>query len=467
MILEIGNRRLLIGIEWLIEANAKAAGAAAKSHPGRLSLKHKLPDKKVLLGLAPEGARLSKNMIPGALALATSVREGLVCHEIPGTDLVWLCAISDGAPLPGFDEVLEKSAYRTRASEVMTYYPNATLIGNLPGSQVSLLEILATADKKRLDALKIRSPLFFPTIIGGGLLFLVAAAVGVNSHLERQALLKAEQERMQQEAAKAAMDSEAAKKLQMQELALFDSFKKEVATARQAVSNYRSADEYLERWTAIYNSVPDMIGGFRLQSFSCNEEVCHACWVGISPWADPSVFDTIEGVSPGAKKVTGEVELHAPNVKSFTQVMRFDAPAPRAIPSGLEHDKMITQIRDVFYRLEPSLKQLGLVGFDIPNEPVDIVVEPPKDIAAKTKPVVIARGAKVSVVSNGASPLVLRDFLLEMHAPVNIEALGVSGLNGPTPTMAMAGIIRTPTSGEVVSLGSAPQPTPSQSDAAN
>lgn len=461
MILQIGSHNLLVGLDWSIESNNKTASATIKLNKGRRHIKSRLPDKKILVGLVPEGVKISGKVIPGALAVAASVRECVICHEIPGTELIWFCAISDGAPLPGFDQVLHKDQYRARASEIMTYYPNATMIGSIPGVRSSLEDVVTAVGGRRLSKLRIRSPLFWPIVVSNIALVTIAALVATSNFMERQRLLEIERLRLQEEAQRIQMDNAAANQLKQQEIAYFEAFSREVAEARAAVANYRDAVAFMDQWAEIYRGIPDMRGAFRLHDFSCNDQVCHINWVAMSPWADPSVFQGVERIREGAFKVTGEASPVAPNLMAFTEVVDFNAPPLIPVPEGLSHEKMLAQIQQTYYRFEHTLKQLGIVGFSVPKDAVDIVVAPPKEIATKAQPVTIAKGAKISIVSNGAQYRAVRDFLYEMHAPIAIEAIGVSGLGTTSPTLRVAGIIRTPSTIDqsmLASKGALPSP---------
>lgn len=444
MILQVGKHNLLLGLEWQIESSGKGKSRTQEVSGGRKCARIRLPSKQVLVGVRTDSSSIPAKSIPGALAIALAYRECLVCHEIPGTELVWLCAITDGAPIPGFDEVLSQEIYRQRAAEVMTYYPNAQIVGNIPGAVARLEDVIATVPPKKLAALRIRSPYFKLIVLLNVASAIIALLVAGNSYIEKQKEIEAERLRMQAEAEMAQMSSMESSRMQAQEVAYFDKFKKEVEEARASVSMYSNPVKYINQWVRIYESLPDMRGSFLLHSFSCDLDKCHIGWIGASPWSDPSIFDGDNTVTMGIRKVTGESEAYNENLKGFTQKISFSPVERLHFPQGLTYESVARKISDVKHKFDDALKTIGVISIEVQPEASDIIVNPPEEIAAKAQPVTIARGSRIKIATNNGSYAGIIDFFNEVNSPIHIEAMGISGLSYPQQNIVVAGIIRIP-----------------------
>ncbi|HWS26011.1 MAG TPA: type 4b pilus protein PilO2, partial [Xanthomonadales bacterium] len=178
-----GKRSFLVGMEWELaqdktDAKALLKRAGAKA---RIMLSPQ-GDDRAWIGYAERGQK--------GLATAALVAEvlGDVIVAAPAqAGRTWLCATSQGMPIPSRDVVIASEEVRDTLLEWMSYYPSASLYGDVNGAIGSVDDMWTRLEaaqdngdlsKRRLKQLQVITPastkdklvlLGMVALIGGGL----------------------------------------------------------------------------------------------------------------------------------------------------------------------------------------------------------------------------------------------------------------------------------------------------------
>lgn len=169
---------LILAMQWTLhESAAKARQALPKRNPPFYVRQRHLTDYAQgvavdLPGKALKGKAL--NALSGALAVAVSMRNALVRHQLPD-GRVWVCAVREGSPVPGFDriEVDAKQADLT-VDEILSYMPElqSQRVGDEDDAVCTLDQLIKELDKKKRRA----SQIIFPGQAAGKVIRVVILA---------------------------------------------------------------------------------------------------------------------------------------------------------------------------------------------------------------------------------------------------------------------------------------------------
>ena len=138
------KRVLVFGLQWsLQESKLDARRAVAGS-----SASVQIPFQgKIALGCSSESEAKQSNAYSAGAFIGLGFPNAIVTYEIEGTDQSWVCAIMDGVPVPGKDQVVETSQVRTQVADMSVWLSGGVIIGGLNGASLTLQDALEQVEE--------------------------------------------------------------------------------------------------------------------------------------------------------------------------------------------------------------------------------------------------------------------------------------------------------------------------------
>lgn len=279
-----GKRSFLVGMEWELaqdktDAKALLKRAGAKA---RIMLSPQ-GDDRAWIGYAERG---QKGL--AAAALVAEVLGDVIVAAPAQAGRTWLCATSQGMPIPSRDVVIASEDVRDTLLEWMSYYPSASLYGDVNGAIGSVDDMWARLDaaqdngdvsKRRLKQLQVITPasakdklvlLGIVALLGGGF-------AGWHFFLREKPLTP--QELAKRRAAGQALQSAAAERMRKEApvRAHFDAIDKRFEYWRTELN--RDALE----WISAIDQLPVFSYGYAAASGACQADKCVVEWQPKAP----------------------------------------------------------------------------------------------------------------------------------------------------------------------------------------
>lgn len=374
------KRSFLVGMEWEL-AQDKADARALLKQAGAKARITLAPqgDERAWIGYAERGQK--------GLAAAAVVAEvlGDVIVAVPVTDgRVWLCATTQGMPIPSKDVVVDAEEVRATLLEWMSYYPSAALYGDVNGAIGSVDEVWARLDgaiangdltKRRLKQLQVITPATTrDKLIVLAVFALFAAGVAGWHFFVREKPLTP-QEMAKRRAAGQAMQSAAAERMRKEApiLAHFDAIEKRFAFWQAEMK--RDALP----WITKIDQIPVFSHGYAAASGVCQADKCTVDWQPKGPGASVAARLKLDGfVVPQDPKTAQDAMI-----KSEYQVTSGERASPPSA-SGAEKNMAIARwvlIDDLQTRLPgmavtvdpfqpdvvPGVPAAGVAAFEVAN----------------------------------------------------------------------------------------------------
>lgn len=153
MLVEAGGIKLAAGGEWSLPASKGDAAEFLKRHRKSKIIDSSIVGERVL-GAFPAD---EQGVYAGALLIGKAVPNAVIYHAIDDTQM-WVAAVRDGIPLADYDKVCIRQDASRVVTDILSFNPSATVIGNLPSASQSIEEALSLLSKKDLEAFKIARP---------------------------------------------------------------------------------------------------------------------------------------------------------------------------------------------------------------------------------------------------------------------------------------------------------------------
>lgn len=265
-ILEVGGMRLAIALAW--------TGAESAADGRRFAGKNNAYLVKKIGGetTAAAGGRQVIGVLAGGAVVGQVVPNAFVYHPLPDRRF-WICLIRDGAPYPGYDQVVP-------AAEAAQLYTNATsmaaadtrMIGDTAPAAHTLEEVLAKArslPRKELEALRLRkNGIRLRTVLGVAALAAALAAAALVAIEHRD---KLQSERKRQDMVRALLQSQKEREAEAARVASAkQAFAQEVARQRAL---FRTSSAVLQQWQqceALRHRLPYSDWGYRPVRLTCD-----------------------------------------------------------------------------------------------------------------------------------------------------------------------------------------------------
>lgn len=293
------------GLEWQVPREAKEVKSTPKSFARKLHGRVQGPDGDIAFGEDKGDGDKPAKAYCGAGLIAIAAPDAFVYHELPcGEDeeqMVWVCGVGRGVPLPGFDDVVTVPRAREKYNDFVSFNSEAQVYGSLNEARESLLELLARVDEKqRKTAVLVKA---------GVSLVAVTAAVGVPVLLGAAALVyfQFEDARQRDQLSRQQMIERqlatAAQRQQLEDLRV--SFAADVAAKRQDLASQADAMLTVDEWVRVLSQqVPLSFKGWHPLSASCQPATCSVKWRGASQSLPlhvlelPGASESVDVVSP-------------------------------------------------------------------------------------------------------------------------------------------------------------------------
>lgn len=279
-IIEIDGHSVAVGLQWQSlrseTSEKKEASEIAKESNaefGTLFVRDNITFLGIFPGAAPRGT------ICGAACLAAAAgerKEDFVLLEPAGDNLVWLCAVRNGAPLKGYDVVVSGAQAFNLIDELSQsidglniYSRDGFVDGSMPGNFLDLVRsesenwISKAPRVVRLRGVSKILSLAIAIVVIGGL-----GTIGGMYYLDRASeAASALQEAATAQMKGAASASEIAK--------VEDDAKAAIATEfKQKLGGTPSYDIQISRWLTAIENVPSNLAGWDASTMVCSQDLC-------------------------------------------------------------------------------------------------------------------------------------------------------------------------------------------------
>lgn len=410
MITQIGDWKVALGVEWLLPKSKAEIRTAKKSRPKQASV-FVSAEAGDWLGFH---AAAAGKVYAGAL-LVSMVEPNAVVYCPISEELSWICAISEGMPVVGYDEVLPVGEARSKAKDWSNLFANADIIGDLSGAKATVQDVLnkleQELDSKSLSKKQLASALMVKdgisivrvAVMGSIVFGVMLAGWGAKTYKETQE--RQERERVSlQEAAKRVLaekldheKAEAQRQEALKELAV------KVAAAKAGLKERVNPALVWAGMTRVRQGLPISMYGYKPQSYECGADACKVEWLGAGAFtnaADKLRLPGVERTLSNDLKATSSFEL-----KGTRDVL------PKVRAASPEELAFLIQSR---FGAKVS-------GFMVqPSQPV--TVEGPKGVK---EPEVIGQVGKWHMTVQGATALlqVAEITRLMAHWPVRVTSM--------------------------------------------
>lgn len=324
----------------------------------------------------------------GAALVASVAPTAFVYHSIGvadgGEELVWICGIQHGIPVPGFEDVVVVSEAREKYTTFASASDDVLLIGTLDEAKSSLQEILQRVEPKALRGAVLKAS---GLQIGHALAIMLAvvlAIVAVAGYFQLED--KRKRERLQwEEMVRRQAKSEAERK-RLDDLRM--AFEQKVATKREELAAQHDVAAAVNAWLEfLAHQVPVSYKGWVPLRASCRIEGCMIFW-----------RPTTAALPIDGRRLPGTLHGWAANEVSTSFPLKL---LPREVrtPADVEFQ----------YRLlSMSSASSGQANVVQAPTPAPVVVSPPAELK-DLKPVVL--GTVGTFKASFTNLLALREFL--------------------------------------------------------
>lgn len=384
---------LVLGLEWSLYESIEAARVALP----RRGVPYYA--RQVISGECAQGVpadlplqaikRAKSPPLAGALVLANIMGNAVIFQDM-GDDLVWVCAVNQGVPIPGFDRVQGKDQALLTLAEVLSFMPHLRQVGTHAQATSTLSDVLLGLDRAKRRNSRILIPgqsreRAFRIILLAGLMVSVYMAADwlwpkiapppvppvVNAPVSAPPPVV-----------------DAAK------LAAQEQFRRELEQARRELLDAASPSGQFLLWYAFWRDIPLSVMGFRPTKAQCAPLYCDVKWQrphGALPSDSsrlPGVLQAVE--SDGVLMRTALAPLLK---RQYTNA------------SGASG----THLQDVRAGMNPQIMTLQI------NRAQESITYPPAKTAEKDKAVTI--GARGMWILSSKNPIFLQAALEQMQQP--------------------------------------------------
>lgn len=338
---------IAVGLEWSLHESLSQAKRALGGKK-KILVARKLISGECVQGVCEAPAKAGK-LQAGALLVAAAANDALIYHPL-GDGNAWICAIREGIPLHGYDQVTDEDTAKMTLAEVMSYVPTADIYGDIPGARGTLQDLLAPLSAKDKKAAQLGAPdsLLGPLLLVFAVLLLLAVLGGAYFFYKKYAAYSQLSE-MQ------VRNEEEMRRLRAE-------FEAKVAQERAVFWHSRSPAAQFALWFDVLRQLPPSVEGWVPSAFNCDPAACQVSWKR-DPRALPSASTRLPG--EGADKSF--------NPNRTENNTRFPLPALAPVP----HVSGPQDIDRYLLDLIPRLPTLTLTVLPVRNA---ITVAPPPNV---------------------------------------------------------------------------------------
>lgn len=285
---QFGDWLIALGVDWSMPSNAGEIRAEKKRRAKDYSVLSSVSGQHWLGFHEPVAGKV----YAGALLVAMVKPNAVVFHPIDEGN-AWVCAISDGMPVPGrYDQVLPLAEARNTAIEWASLFPKAEMVGDISGAQASLADIFGVLDeglkakaiqKKQIAvALLGKNGFSAKRAVGIGLIGIVIAGLAVGGMMYRELQRKQTETQMSLEEAarQASLNAQDKARFESELRAKVTTYQGQIEAARRENEERLSPTALWAAFSVVRQSLPVSSHGYKPQSFECSVQQCRVTWLG-------------------------------------------------------------------------------------------------------------------------------------------------------------------------------------------
>lgn len=401
--MQLLDHNLVIGIDWQKHPSKAAARQALTSLRRDTVVAGMACDDEYVEGVVSGfgGGVFQKARYAGALLIGGIEPTISIHHTLPD-GLVWVCAVSGGIPLHGYDTVVDGYTARSMLSELRSLFPDMAVVGDAPGAISTMEQFLKRRNAKLLRAARLRSP--YEPLAYGAIVLLLAALSGLAWHAwqthqaEQAALLQAEQDAALAQA-RAARE---AKRLLARE--------KAIEAAKAGLFDTVPPLAQFGLWHDVLRQLPVSVEGWRPSAMSCQVDRCTVAWT-LAEGGVPSSFSALPGEAGGAMEG---------KVVNTSYPLTLLAAVPQATAERIDLSRYLSDLSATLTTTDVKLTVGGQGALITPQ------IAPELAAGAPLQPV--AREGSITLEADSA--LAAAVFLERLDLPgVSLKSLRVEGLD--------------------------------------
>lgn len=286
----------LVGMEWELAQDKGDAKSLLKQ-----------AGQKARIAISPSGdertwfgyADRSQKGLAAAAVVAEVLGDAIVAAPLED-DQVWLCATSEGMPIPSRDVVIDASQLRSKFLEWMSYYPRATLYGDVNGAIASADEMWKRIEgaidngelsKRRLKQLQVIRPASArdKVIVIGIFALFVSAAAGWHFFLREKPMSQAELAKRRAANSAAQVAANERKSREVPIYAHFDAIEKRITHWKKELQ------KDVVPWVTQIDALPVSSRGYAAANGVCEGAACTVNWQMRGPLPSMAARMELEG----------------------------------------------------------------------------------------------------------------------------------------------------------------------------
>ena len=417
----VGSEGLVLGLQWQYFAQ----GAQAKQEIHRLprgSRYFKLSAPKAdEVWVAPLDAQTSasaRHLVPGACYIGAALADAVVVWPFEG-DSVWVAAITQGRPVPGFDRVVSAAQVDAATAEILSLFPQHTRVGQLPGArltvQAALDRVEGAADESRdvRQAIGAARPLkrgaeassLRTLALGGAALACVAGYLYIEyPFTEVQVVPTAVAEETAAERARANASAQQA----------LTRFWAQVDEESNKVKQQAGRATLSKEWRQIQEArskLPVSLGGYRPTTISCTQGKCSVSWANASRAPSLEAKSLVTGRPPDDRDLS----------YSATTEFSYEPVKPEPVSDYLVMDPGLLRIR----LIDATRRFPSLAGLNV-GELQPLTLGAPAQLGAKAPILGYAGDISASVGGPKSVERALQLFSFLEQYPVHLKNINIS-----------------------------------------
>lgn len=242
-----------------------------------------------------------------AFAVAQIEPNLVVCQQVSDTHC-WVCAVQDGLPNVGHDQLVPLHEARELAAEWTAQFSKSVFVGDLPGARCAVPELLDAFEelvaakgvtKKDLAGMRLRRQ-GTPAVAAARLvaIALVAASAGWGWQYWQKVRLASQARQLSMaNAAKQALNAEQAEADRRRRAQAFQNLVAGRRAELQEVAATSPAPLW-RRWNELRAALPVSLHGYTPMSVRCDASSCEVDWQGVGALTQPADKIKLPGAQP-------------------------------------------------------------------------------------------------------------------------------------------------------------------------
>lgn len=431
-IIQHGKRDLVAGLDCSLHDRLPEAKRAAKESVA-FNIQT-VEDGKLLLACAKEALPKSAKLLAAAAFIGRAFPNAVIAHDIEGTDLTWVCAITQGLPVADGDQIVPHHEAARLVTQHLSHI-SGKVIGTMTGASMSLVDAIDQVEaaiqakqisEKQIQSLRLQTNGISVKQLMVAILVLAALAAVAVTAIRYQSVL-ADKKKREQLLREVAVREEERRAQEARRAAMVRDFEQRIKAERDKVS---VAGMALQQWIEcdrIRSELPFSRGGWLPQRLICDFDKGMAT----VEWAASMQQTSIEHreLLPG---VINPFDVETPP-KSELPLQKLEARAE------INRDSM--QAMRLYLSAWASLNLQSMVV----SQPQRITIAPPAEIKDEPgiKTVVIGDKAEWNFTASGFAQRLMAGHAVQQfgYYSAALKTVAWSSLSKPEISVQVSGVL--------------------------